>query len=53
MSPLSPTRLAVAQAEIEKRIIAARAAGDLAELPRCAAELTALIRAYYGTPATR
>jgi hypothetical protein len=47
---MSPTKLAIAEAEIDRRINAARHAGDLAELQRCAAELTALHRAYYGTP---
>ncbi|MES5485936.1 hypothetical protein QMZ05_24550 [Bradyrhizobium sp. INPA03-11B] len=45
---MSPTKLAVAEAEIEKRASAARRSGDLTELQRCAAELTALYRAYYG-----
>jgi hypothetical protein len=47
---MSPTTLAIAEAVINKRSGAARKAGDLAELQRCMAELTALHRAYYGTP---
>jgi hypothetical protein len=49
---MSPTKLAVAEAKINERCDAAREAGDLAELQRCMAELTALHRAYYGTPQT-
>jgi len=45
---MSPTKYAVAMAEIGRRCEAARRAGDLAGLQRCAAEYTSLLRAYYG-----
>ena len=47
---MSPTQLVVAEARINQRCEAAREAGDLAEMQRCMAELTALHRAYYGVP---
>jgi hypothetical protein len=47
---MSPTKLVVAEAEIHLRCETARKAGDLAELQRAMADLTALHRAYYGTP---
>lgn len=40
----------VKEAEINKRWEAAWKAGDLAEMQKCTAELTALYRAYYGSP---
>lgn len=49
-NPMSPTKLAVARAKINQRCEVARKAGDLAEMQRCMAELTALHRAYYGVP---
>jgi hypothetical protein len=45
---MSPTKLSVREAEINRRIAAAVKAGDLAELQRCAAEQTQLYRSYYG-----
>ena len=47
---MSPTKLAVAEAEIDRRCEAARKAGDLAGMQRAMGELTALHRAYYGMP---
>ena len=44
------TPFVVAQARINQRCEAARKAGDLAEMQRCLAELTALNHAYYGRP---
>jgi hypothetical protein len=46
---MSPTKLAVAEAAIDRRCEAARKAGDLTGIQRAMAELTALHRAYYGT----
>jgi hypothetical protein len=46
---MSPTKLVVAEAEIDRRCEAARKAGDLAGMQRAMAELTALHHAYYGT----
>jgi hypothetical protein len=46
---MSPTKLVVAEAEINLRCEIARKAGDLAGMQRAMAELTALHRAYYGT----
>jgi hypothetical protein len=46
---MSPTKLAVAEAEINLRCAEARKAGDLAGMQRAMADLTALYRAYYGT----
>jgi hypothetical protein len=48
---MSPTKLAVAEEEINRRCEVARKAGDLAGMRQAMAELTALHRAYYGTPA--
>jgi hypothetical protein len=48
--PMSLTKLAVAEAEINRRSEAARKGGDLAGMQQAMAELTALYRAYYGTP---
>lgn len=45
---MSPTKLAVAEAEINQRCETARKGGDLAEMQRCMTELTLLYRAYYG-----
>ncbi|MCP3444198.1 hypothetical protein [Bradyrhizobium sp. CCGUVB14] len=47
---MSPSKYEVTKANIEKRCDAARKAGDIAELQRCAADLTALNHAYYGRP---
>jgi hypothetical protein len=47
---MSLTKLAVAEAKINLRSEAARKGGDLAEMQQAMAELTALYRAYYGTP---
>ncbi len=49
---MSPTKLAVAEAEINRKSEAARKAGDLAGMKQAMAELTALYRTYYGTPTT-
>jgi hypothetical protein len=48
--PMSLTKLAVAEAKINRRSEAARKGGDLAGMQQAMAELTALYRAYYGTP---
>jgi hypothetical protein len=47
---MSLTKLVVAEAEINRRSEIARKAGDLAGMQQAMAELTALYRAYYGTP---
>ena len=47
---MSLTELAVAEAKINRRSEAARKGGDLAGMQQAMAELTALYRAYYGTP---
>jgi len=47
---MSLAKLAVAEAEINRRSEAARKGGDLAGMQQAMAELTALYRAYYGTP---
>ena len=47
---MSLAKLAVAEAEINRRNEAAREGGDLAGMQQAMAELTALYRAYYGTP---
>jgi hypothetical protein len=47
---MSPTKYEIAKAEIDRRMNATRHAGNLAELERCAADLTALYRAYCGEP---
>jgi hypothetical protein len=47
---MSPTKLVVAEAEINRRSEIARKAGDLAGMQQAMADLTALYRAYYGTP---
>jgi hypothetical protein len=47
---MSPTKLVVAEAEINRRCETARKAGDLAGMQQAMAELTALHRTYYGTP---
>jgi hypothetical protein len=46
---MSPTKLAVAEAEIDLKCDVARKAGDLAAMQQAMAERTALHRAYYGT----
>jgi hypothetical protein len=50
---MSPTKLAVAEAEINLRCVEARKAGDLAGMQRAMADLTALYRSYYGVPISR
>jgi hypothetical protein len=45
---MSPTKLAVAEAEINLRAERARRNGDIPALQLAMAELTALHRAYYG-----
>jgi hypothetical protein len=47
---MSLAKLAVAEAEINRRSEAARKSGDLAGMQKAMAEVTALYRAYYGTP---
>jgi len=47
---MSLAKLAVAEAEINRRSEAARKGGDLAGMQQAMAEVTALYRAYYGTP---
>jgi hypothetical protein len=47
---MSLTKLAVAEAKINRRSEAARKSGDLAGVQQATAEVTALYRAYYGTP---
>jgi hypothetical protein len=48
---MSPTKYAVAKAEIDLRCETARRAADLPGMQRAMADLTALHRAYYGTAA--
>jgi hypothetical protein len=48
--PMSPTKLVVAEAEINRRCETARKASDLAGMQQAMTDLTALHRAYYGTP---
>jgi hypothetical protein len=50
---MSPTTLAVAEAEINLRCVEARKAGDLAGMQRAMADLAALHRSYYGVPISR
>jgi len=45
---MSPTKLAVAEAEIDLRAERARRSGDIAGMQQAMAERTALHRAYYG-----
>jgi hypothetical protein len=47
---MSPTKLAVAEAEINLACDKARKAGDIPALQRAMARLTALHRSYYSTP---
>jgi hypothetical protein len=47
---MSPTKLAIAKAEIDRRCEKARMAGGLAGMQEAMADLTALLRAYYGAP---
>ena len=50
---MSPTKLGVAEAEINLRCEEARRAGDLAGMQQAMADLTALHRSYYGAPISR
>jgi hypothetical protein len=47
--PMSPTKLALAEAEIDLKCETTRKAGELAGMQQAMGELTALHRAYYGT----
>ena len=47
---MSPTKLAVAEAEIDLRAERARRNGDILGLQQAMAERTALHRTYYGVP---
>jgi hypothetical protein len=46
---MSPTKLAVAEAEINRRANHAGRTGDFLGMQQAMAELSALYRAYYGT----
>jgi len=46
---MSPTKLALAEAEIDLKCETTRKAGELAGMQQAMGELTALHRAYYGT----
>jgi hypothetical protein len=48
---MSPTKLAVVEAEINLRCAEARKVGDLAGMQRAMTDLTAFHRAYYGSVA--
>jgi hypothetical protein len=47
---MSPTQFVVQMAAAEKRCKRARIAGDLREMQAALAQMTALRRAYYGSP---
>jgi hypothetical protein len=47
---MSPTQFAVRMADAEKRLEACRKAHNIAAMQIALAEMTQLIRSYYGTP---